>query len=460
MQRDEEQCLEPWIRYHGYLFGFENLFIIDHDSRSQKIVEVLKNFEAAGGSVTRLGAEANYQHKGTFVAQEIHRIEKNARYDFVFPIDCDEFLFLRDADGTAICSRNKIFEYLEQFRNFQGRLEIKENLLHILGYPGYFWSQPYQKVFFAGGQCLSLDHGSHVGKARGGDDSIVTRFAYAHFHFKPYEIDRELSRAKLRPWLDVDDPIAVRAFDGPGAHLKDHLLATPEQYYAGFKINEEAILFSEMTSLFNMINIPVNFTEMDANGVEYVGSKNNELTDDITPRNFAQRAVQSMPKLHRMVAITATQSSKSQWSNRRHPSNDALGALDNKADGTFGMHTDIDDKPWWVADFGSTKGISEIRIFNRIDDIGIAARAGRLAIDLAINPDEWLEVYRRETDEPFGGIDGNPLIFKPTIPIPGRFVRIRLLTRNYLHLDQVEVYGEPLPNFPQPAPTLATAEQP
>ena len=33
----------------------------------------------------------------------------------------------------------------------------------------------------------------------------------------------------------------------------------------------------------------------------------------------------------------------------------------------------------------------------------------------------------------------------PNIPIPGRFVRIRLLTRNYLHLDQVEVYGKALP---------------
>jgi hypothetical protein len=33
-------------------------------------------------------------------------------------------------------------------------------------------------------------------------------------------------------------------------------------------------------------------------------------------------------------------------------------------------------------------------------------------------------------------------MFKPEEPIHGRFVRIRLLTRNCLHLEQVEVYGE------------------
>ena len=44
-------------------------------------------------------------------------------------------------------------------------------------------------------------------------------------------------------------------------------------------------------------------------------------------------------------------------------------------------------------------------------------------------------------------MDGNPLVFAPSIPIPGRFVRVRLLERNYLHLDQVEVYGEVLAQF-------------
>ncbi len=154
------------------------------------------------------------------------------------------------------------------------------------------------------------------------------------------------------------------------------------------------------------------------------------------------------------------QSSLSLWSRDTEMACESRGAVNGKIDGTFKFHTDLDDPAWWRVDLNDINGISEVRLFNRLDDSSTIGRSARLAIDIGFTPDHLIEVYRRETDEPFGGIDGNPLIFKPTIPIPGRFVRIRLLTRNYLHLDQVEVYGEPLPNFPQPAPTLATAEQP
>ncbi len=156
----------------------------------------------------------------------------------------------------------------------------------------------------------------------------------------------------------------------------------------------------------------------------------------------------------------ATQSSISEWSAHSSPDDDAAGAVNGLIDGTGKFHTDLDDQPWWQVDLSDLCGITEVRIFNRMEQPAVAERASKLVIEVGLKRDSLIEVYRRETDEPFGGIDGNPLIFKPTIPIPGRFVRIRLLTRNYLHLDQVEVYGEPLPNFPQPAPTLATADQP
>lgn len=144
---------------------------------------------------------------------------------------------------------------------------------------------------------------------------------------------------------------------------------------------------------------------------------------------------------------TATQSSVSAWSRGMTPEIDAINALNGIIDGSGKFHTDIEDSPWWMVDLEATHGIEEIRIFNRLDSPGIAARASRLAIEIGLEQNHLVEVWRREIDEPFGGIDGNPLIFKPTIPIPGRFVRIRLLTRNYLHLDQVEVYGDPLPKL-------------
>jgi lipopolysaccharide biosynthesis glycosyltransferase len=140
----------------------------------------------------------------------------------------------------------------------------------------------------------------------------------------------------------------------------------------------------------------------------------------------------------------ATQSSVSQWSTQPTRESDAAGAVNGVINGVQGFHTDIEDSPWWMVDLGDIFAISEIYIFNRTDlPPEIPQRASRLAIEIGTDAGSFTEVYRRESDEPFGGVDGNPLIWTSPLPVVGRYVRIRLLTRNYLHLDQVEVFGKP-----------------
>ena len=143
----------------------------------------------------------------------------------------------------------------------------------------------------------------------------------------------------------------------------------------------------------------------------------------------------------------ATQSSVSAWSEGGTPEADAIRALNGVIDGRGKFHTSLDDCPWWRVDLGEVCGISEVRLFNRMDQPAVAERANRIAIDIGFDPDRLIEVFRRESGVPFGGVDGNPLVFAPSIPIPGRFVRVRLLEKNYLHLDQVEVHGEALGQF-------------
>ena len=146
----------------------------------------------------------------------------------------------------------------------------------------------------------------------------------------------------------------------------------------------------------------------------------------------------------------ATQSSISQWSTGSTPETDAAGAVNGVINGLQGFHTAIEESPWWMVDLGEVHAISEICIFNRMDlPPEIPQRASRLAIETGIEKDDLIEVYRRESDEPFGGIDGNPLVWSPAAPIIGRYVKIRLLARDYLHLDQVEVFGKPAPLLPE-----------
>ncbi len=144
---------------------------------------------------------------------------------------------------------------------------------------------------------------------------------------------------------------------------------------------------------------------------------------------------------------TATQSSVSEWAAHASPEEDAAGALNGVIDGRQGFHTEIEDSPWWMVDLGDVFGISKIVIFNRMDIPEVAERANHLAVEIGSRQDNLVEVFRREDPRAFGGIDGHPLVFNAGFPVFGRFVRIRLFARNYLHLDQVEVYAEPVPAF-------------
>lgn len=258
MQRNEDQCLVPWARYHGYMMGFENVVILDHASTSPQTCVALDDLERNGVTVVRLPASADYREKGRIVADALAHYAKDA--DFAFPIDCDEFLFCRDKAGKPSCSRNVLSAHLADLASLGGMFGIAENFLHILGQPGYFWSQPYQKRFFRGGECLSLDHGSHWGSSSSGDTVNPSRLAYAHFHFKPYQIDRKLTREKLKPWVNVDDLEAVRNFDGPGAHLRSHLLMSEDEFYQSLKPNGNAIYFEEMVKLFHLLGIDPDFS--------------------------------------------------------------------------------------------------------------------------------------------------------------------------------------------------------
>jgi len=162
------------------------------------------------------------------------------------------------------------------------------------------------------------------------------------------------------------------------------------------------------------------------------------------PHGYRLTEGPSRPPLENLaLRKAATQSSVSQWSHGKTPEKDAAGGVDGVTDGQYSFHTDNEDQPWWCVDLGRTCTIFEIWAFNRIENATVAQRTNHMAIEVGGSKDTFQEVFVYSSDQPFGGADGNPLIFRPETPLTGRFVRLRLLTRNCLHLDQVEVYGTP-----------------
>jgi hypothetical protein len=99
----------------------------------------------------------------------------------------------------------------------------------------------------------------------------------------------------------------------------------------------------------------------------------------------------------------------------------------------------LEDNPWWQADLGGLAVIREIRIYNTTDSA--AARFKNFSLDISIDGQARVELVRKEDDALVGGVGGAPFIWNGPGTAFGRFVRITLLGRDYLHLNQVEVYG-------------------
>jgi hypothetical protein len=130
----------------------------------------------------------------------------------------------------------------------------------------------------------------------------------------------------------------------------------------------------------------------------------------------------------------ARQSSTSAYSR----ANDAQGGNDGIKNGSYGFHTDRQNGPWWEVDLCLPRVIQEVRIFNRMDYN--PERAYRLLVRLSDDGQAYRTVYTANGNH-FGGIrDNKPLrVLLPNTT--SRFVRIGLPEVNWLHLDEIEVYG-------------------
>ncbi len=119
------------------------------------------------------------------------------------------------------------------------------------------------------------------------------------------------------------------------------------------------------------------------------------------------------------------------------------GGNNGMRNGTYGFHTRFEAQPWWVVDLLTPHRISEIHIYNRPAGPDIAARANALDVQVSVDGDNWTTLLSRTATEPFG-LDGTPLVVHASPALPYRFVLLRLRGTNYLHMEEVEVYGRPV----------------
>lgn len=121
------------------------------------------------------------------------------------------------------------------------------------------------------------------------------------------------------------------------------------------------------------------------------------------------------------------------------PSQDAAGGCDGIKDGKYGFHTDSRAEPWWQVDLGKAVPLDRVLIFNRCDG-KVEYRAASLKVLGSTDGKGWTLLYQHDGTPFFGQPDGKPLA-APGQGRIARWVRVQLPAGQYLHLDEVEVYG-------------------
>jgi hypothetical protein len=122
---------------------------------------------------------------------------------------------------------------------------------------------------------------------------------------------------------------------------------------------------------------------------------------------------------------------------------DAAGGVDGVKGADFAFHTENEDRPWWQVDLGRSEPLDRVVLWNRCSpDSG---RARLLEVHLSDDGKAFEKVYAHDGTVFYGASDSKPL----SVPLAGRkarFVRIQLAERNWLHLSEVEVFGQADPS--------------
>lgn len=239
MVKDEVDIVEDWLKYHGTIFGYNNLYIIDNMSEDGTF-EKLQEYESKGITLYR---KLDYKLKGVYM-NELINDPGHGEYDFAYPLDIDEFIIYYDLE------QNKLLPFrTKQYFNTlpMDRTVYKANYIMSListntsdGYKRattegeygiYVDYKDQAKSFFNKHTWKGeIDHGNHYKT----DDYMPTKLCLVHYHCRSLDqMKKKVINNVKGLGYDTTNIDSLREnLDGFGHHHVEHMIAILENTFS------------------------------------------------------------------------------------------------------------------------------------------------------------------------------------------------------------------------------------
>ena len=216
MVKDESDIVVDWVFYHGSIFGFKNLYIIDNYSTDGTYEKLLK-LKPMGIHLSR---KHNYWKKGEYMTWYYNNC--CAPEDIAYPIDIDEFIVHYDKKENKISTnKHSILNYLH---NLPNSVLYKTNYIHAMPnqeapngftrasaecsrglYESYNnYAKSFMKKEFYNGP---IDHGNHIPV----NNYYMTDLCLVHFHTRNLEQFKKKIYNNVKGFdYPVDNPTKLR----------------------------------------------------------------------------------------------------------------------------------------------------------------------------------------------------------------------------------------------------------
>lgn len=180
--KDEVDIVEEWLIYHGCMFGWNNIYIIDNFS-TDGTWEKINEFK----DLVNIFREPDYSKKGDYMKNLVDKFCHPG--EIAFPIDIDEFIVYYD-NNTVSVDKDFINNYINTLplytlykANYICPVITKENgyerAAHEINHATYCDMGNLAKTYFNTSHYKgSIDHGNHIVS----NNYHLSKICLVHYH--------------------------------------------------------------------------------------------------------------------------------------------------------------------------------------------------------------------------------------------------------------------------------------